>query len=45
MRHATSEMTMRVYGDPRLLDVSHALDALPALPLGAPEFGATGIGH
>ena len=33
MRHASIEMSMGVYSDPRLLDVAGALDALPTLPL------------
>ncbi len=33
MRHSKIDLTMNVYTDPRLLDVSGALDALPALPL------------
>ena len=33
MRHASIDLTMNVYTDPRLLDVQGALDALPALPL------------
>jgi integrase len=32
LRHSTLELTMRVYTDPRLLDVAGALAALPALP-------------
>jgi len=35
MRHATIDLTMNVYTDPRLLDVAGAMEALPALPLGA----------
>lgn len=33
MRHKSIDMTMRVYTDPRLLDVASALGALPELPL------------
>ncbi len=33
MRHADPSMTANVYTDPKLLDVSGALDALPSLPL------------
>ena len=33
MRHAHIDLTMKVYTDPRLLDVHGALDALPSLPL------------
>jgi integrase len=33
MRHATMDLTMQVYTDPRLLDVAAALDVLPSLPL------------
>jgi integrase len=33
MRHSTIDMTMRTYVDPRLLDITAALDALPALPI------------
>jgi integrase len=32
MRHSSLDLTMRVYTDPRLLDVAGALAALPALP-------------
>jgi integrase len=35
MRHKSIDMTMRVYTDPRLLDVAGALNALPELPLEA----------
>jgi len=35
MRHSTIDLTMNVYTDPRLLDVAGAMEALPALPLGA----------
>src|SRR5262249_41489893 len=35
MRHSDPSLTANVYTDPRLLDVRGALDALPALPLGA----------
>lgn len=35
MRHASLDLSMQTYTDPRLLDVERALDALPALPLGA----------
>ena len=34
MRHSSLHLTMNVYTDPTLLDVSGALDALPTLPLG-----------
>ena len=33
LRHSTIELTMRGYTDPKLLDVSGALDVLPSLPL------------
>jgi len=33
MRHASLDMTMQVYTDPKLLDVHGALDSLPNLPL------------
>src|SRR5207253_9283171 len=33
MRHSTIDLTMNVYTDPRLLDVHHAVETLPALPL------------
>jgi hypothetical protein len=33
MRHASIDLTMNVYTDPRLLDVHGALDALPSLPI------------
>ncbi len=36
MRHASIDLTMNVYTDPRLLDVAGALDVLPALPLDDP---------
>jgi integrase len=35
MRHSDPSLTANVYTDPRLLDVSGALDALPRLPLDA----------
>ena len=35
MRHSDPSLTANVYTDPRLLDVSGALDALPTLPLDA----------
>jgi integrase len=35
MRHATIDLTMNVYTDPKLLDVAGAVEALPSLPLGA----------
>jgi integrase len=35
MRHASLDMTMQVYTDPKLLDVRGALDSLPMLPLNA----------
>ncbi len=37
MRHSTIDLTMSTYTDPRLLDVAGALEALPALPLGAED--------
>jgi integrase len=40
MRHARIELTMKVYTDPKLLDVHGALDALPDLPLDATHTGA-----
>jgi integrase len=33
MRHSSINLTMNLYTDPRVLDVSDSLDALPALPL------------
>ncbi len=33
MRHSSIELTMNTYTDPRLLDLSGALEQLPALPL------------
>jgi integrase len=33
MRHSSIDLTMNTYTDPKLLDVSGALDSLPALPL------------
>lgn len=35
MRHSTIDLTMNLYTDPRFLDVSGAMDRLPALPLSA----------
>jgi integrase len=35
MRHSTINLTMNTYTDPKLLDVAGAMEALPALPLGA----------
>jgi len=35
MRHSNPTLTANVYTDPKLLDVSGALDALPSLPLDA----------
>ncbi|MGO9109108.1 MAG: tyrosine-type recombinase/integrase, partial [Thermoguttaceae bacterium] len=35
MRHSKIDLTMNVYTDPKLLDVAGAIEALPALPLGA----------
>jgi len=35
MRHSDIALTMNVYTDPKLLDVTGALDVLPALPLGS----------
>jgi integrase len=35
MRHASLDMTMQTYTDPKLLDIAGALDALPCLPLHA----------
>jgi len=37
MRHADPSLTANVYTDPRLLDVTGALDALPALSLNPPD--------
>jgi hypothetical protein len=37
MRHSKIDLTMNVYTDPRLMDVSGALDALPGLPLNGPR--------
>ena len=34
MRHSKIDLTMNVYTDPRLLDVSGAMEALPSLPTG-----------
>jgi hypothetical protein len=33
MRHSDIKLTMQTYTDPKLLDESEALTALPALPL------------
>ena len=41
MRHASVEMTLQTYTDPKLLDVAAALHVLPELPLGA-SLAATG---
>ena len=41
MRHASLDMTMQVYTDPKLLDVRGALDALPMLPLNAEQADIT----
>lgn len=41
MRHATLDLTMRVYTDPKLLDIAGALDMLPALPLDRPVAAVT----
>jgi len=35
MRHSDVNLTMNVYTDPKLLDIAGAMEALPALPLGA----------
>ena len=35
MRHSDVNLTMNTYTDPKLLDVAGAMEALPALPLGA----------
>jgi integrase len=42
MRHSTMDLTMRVYTDPKLLDVASALDALPELCLAAGPAPAAG---
>lgn len=42
MRHASLEMTMSVYTDPRLLDVARALSVLPELPLETAAMADTG---
>jgi integrase len=42
MRHASVEMTMQRYTDPKLLDVAGALRVLPELPLNGTPLGATG---
>jgi hypothetical protein len=34
MRHSSIDLTMNVYTDPKLLDVSGAMDVLPDLPMG-----------
>jgi hypothetical protein len=34
MRHSTIDLTMKVYADPRLLDLGGALETLPGLALG-----------
>jgi integrase len=33
MRHSDIKLTMKVYTDPKLLDVAGAVDALPPLPI------------
>jgi integrase len=40
MRHSKIELTMKVYTDPKLLDVGQALKALPALPLNGKPAGS-----
>jgi len=49
MRHASIDLTMNTYTDPRLLDVAGAVEALPDLPLdGSENFlqeRATGTDH
>ena len=42
MRHSSINLTMNVYTDPRLLDVSGAVESLPSLPLSA-EHGQSEI--
>ena len=37
MRHSSIDLTMQIYTDPKLLDVSGALRALPELRLELPE--------
>jgi hypothetical protein len=39
MRHSKIDLTMRVYTDPKLLDVHAALDVLPTLSLDSPSEG------
>ena len=41
MRHASLDMTMQVYTDPKLLDVRGALYALPMLPLNGGQASIT----
>ena len=41
--HAALDMTMRIYTDPRLLDVAAALSALPELPLDGPAHSAAQV--
>jgi hypothetical protein len=43
MRHKSIDMTMRIYTDPRLLDVEGALSALPELPLEGPDTSTTQV--
>jgi hypothetical protein len=44
MRHSTIEMPIKVYPDPRLLDVAGALGVLPELPLDATSRADQGVG-
>jgi integrase len=45
LRHASPEFSLRVYVDPKLLDVGKALCMLPALPIDGPVLGSTGTDH
>ncbi len=42
LRHASVEMTLQTYTDPKLLDVAGALGVLPALPLDGGALASTG---
>jgi integrase len=45
LRHASPEFSLRVYVDPKLLDVAEAQRVLPDLPLGSAPLAPTGTGH
>jgi len=45
MRHSKIDLTMNVYTDPRLLDVSGAMESLPSMPLDGPSTCSPEIGN